>query len=832
MKPRSAPVFLLSAIFCPGWLLAVPEIVEVHSGNVAELPTGREADGIIGDFVMRNDQVEAVISHNAPQRRANMSTFYGEAGVTPGCLYDLTLRGQGNDQITIFCPSNQQGTVSWVRVVSRPGEAEAVIETARTAAMGNGLAVRHEYRMRDGEPGLRIVSEWTNAFGGPKEVPLRDNWTKLDKEGGLGRYRWAESVDPADRCGYAVGWIQPDKPVDKVQLEPGQTFRVERFLAVGTSPADALGRVAAVVGESEAWRLSIKDAAGQPVTDAVARFALTDTQSLAAYPERNGELTIPFLKSAATKVRISAPGRNTVENVANGATVTLAAAAAVRFAVTDGAGQSTPCKVQFHGINGTPNPDLGPKIRAHGCVDQWHSETGSFEVRIAPGSYRVVVTRGPEFGHHEQAITVEAGKTVDVAAKLVRQVDTSGWIAADFHNHSTPSGDNVCGTPDRVINLAAEHIEFAPTTEHNRIFDWAPYIERLGLKKFLSTISGMELTGRGAHLNCFPLTPVYHIQDNGAPVWEVDPRINAHHLRNHGGWDPHQARWIQINHPDLVENFIDRNLDGEVDGGFQLLEGFLGGVETENYSGAQILAGKPFVIGDPLSRGPRVQAIREFVWLQLLNQGKRIWGVAVADAHTIYGNGVGSWRTYLPSSTDEPEAISATEITRNALAGKMVLSSGPFLQVTTPKGEMAGATVVAKEREVTLEVKVQCADWYDIDRVQVLVNGRQAPGLNFTRSSHPSMFHQNTVRFHQPLKVKLERDAHLIVVAIGEHSTLEKGFGTSDQAKIQPCAYNNPIYVDVEGNGFEPSLDTLGYPLITGGISVDRAKEILEKGGN
>jgi hypothetical protein len=151
--------------------------------------------------------------------------------------------------------------------------------------------------------------------------------------------------------------------------------------------------------------------------------------------------------------------------------------------------------------------------------------------------------------------------------------------------------------------------------------------------------------------------------------------------------------------------------------------------------------------------------------------------------------------------------------------------------VTTPQGETAGATVAVQGGELTLDVEVQCADWYDIDRVQVLVNGRQDPALNFTRASHPALFTRETVRFHHPLKVKLERDAHLIVVAIGEQSTLEKGFGTSDQSKVRPCAYNNPIYVDIDGNGFQPSGDTLGYPLVTGGITVDQAREILEKGG-
>ena len=45
-----------------------------------------------------------------------MSTFYGTNGISPGCLYDLTLRGAHNDQLTCFSPSGQQGPVSWVRV--------------------------------------------------------------------------------------------------------------------------------------------------------------------------------------------------------------------------------------------------------------------------------------------------------------------------------------------------------------------------------------------------------------------------------------------------------------------------------------------------------------------------------------------------------------------------------------------------------------------------------------------------------------------------------------------------------------------------------------------
>src|SRR5688572_26595957 len=95
---------------------AAPEAFEVGPQQKDQLPRGKEADGIIGDFALRNNKIEAVISGNLPLRRANMSTFYGLDGITPGCLYDLTLRGANNDQITVFAPASQRGYVSWVRI--------------------------------------------------------------------------------------------------------------------------------------------------------------------------------------------------------------------------------------------------------------------------------------------------------------------------------------------------------------------------------------------------------------------------------------------------------------------------------------------------------------------------------------------------------------------------------------------------------------------------------------------------------------------------------------------------------------------------------------------
>ena len=50
--------------------------VEIGKHNTDLLPKGKEADGIIGDFILRNDKIHALVSGNLPGRRANMSTEY------------------------------------------------------------------------------------------------------------------------------------------------------------------------------------------------------------------------------------------------------------------------------------------------------------------------------------------------------------------------------------------------------------------------------------------------------------------------------------------------------------------------------------------------------------------------------------------------------------------------------------------------------------------------------------------------------------------------------------------------------------------------------------
>ncbi len=820
-------VLTLSGLIIATSAQAELEVFEIGLQNREELPGGKEADGILGDFVMRNSLVEIVIGNGDPERKADMGTFWNAS--SPGCLYDLTLRDEDNDQLTVFAPSGQKGPVSHVRIYDTETEGRIAVEAFTAAERNLGLETRHLYVLEEGWQGLLIVTSHHNQGEKPRRVTTGDVWKPLSRTERIRDIMTGDAVDPADRTGYAYTWLPIEGmeiPDAQIELQPGESISYARGLSVGHSPAEAWGLLAGLMSDNRGPLTAlITDSEGNAVSGAQLDLKI-EGKTLIAYADLKGELELDLPLGTYQGV-LKCMGRADQEvefRVGYGdgqQKWVMGPQSGIQFRVMDTHGWDIPCKVQVLGRNGTPSPNFGPANRAHGCKDQYHSEVGEFFLPVPTGDYQIVVTRGIEYGHFAKEISLREGAQPEMLVTLHRQVDTTGWISADYHNHSTPSGDNQCGTDDRLINLAAEHIEYAPTTEHNRLYDWTPHIEKLGLKEELKTVPGIELTGSGAHFNSFPFKPTPYLQDGGAPKWNRDPRITALTLRGFQGEDP--QRWLHLNHPNMVEDFIDRDSDGRWDGGFQGLANMIDAAETW---GLGILSEAPFSIVKNGAGRESVRYSREFIWLQMLNQGHRYWCIAVADAHSVHGNGVGGWRIYVPSSTDRPEEIDWVEITQQSKAGRIIVTNGPFLEVQSHDGVLPGG--LARAQDVArVDVKVQCADWVSIDRIQVLVNGRARKDLNFTKESHPDWFADSAMVFNRQLEIPVSQDSHIIVVAYGENSDLSIGYGTSDQAPMNPCAYNNPIFFDVDGNGFQPNYDTLGYDLPAAGLSVEQAKTIL-----
>ena len=82
----------------------------------------------------------------------------------------------------------------------------------------------------------------------------------------------------------------------------------------------------------------------------------------------------------------------------------------IHFSITKEDGSPTPCKAQIIGINGTVSQNLALLIGHMDAHDQFHSENGKFSIGLAPGNYKVIVTRGIEHDHFEKTIEIVKGQ--------------------------------------------------------------------------------------------------------------------------------------------------------------------------------------------------------------------------------------------------------------------------------------------------------------------------------------------------------------------------------------------------------------------------------------
>ena len=416
----------------------------------------------------------------------------------------------------------------------------------------------------------------------------------------------------------------------------------------------------------------------------------------------------------------------------------------------------------------------------------------------------MIVTCGPEYNAYVGVLEVVAGKEAKLETKLVRAVDTAGWVSTDFHSHSSPSGDNVSSQTGRVLNLLGEHVEFAPCTEHARIDTYDAALAKLGAARLLASCPGIELTGSPLplnHQNAFPLLHKPRTQNGGGPTTDVDP---AKQIERLALWDNKSDKLVQQNHPNLQQLLKDKDLDGKPDGGFSGVFGFMDVVEVH----------PPHEIFLPENPDkPGTNTMRQ--WMRLLNLGYRVPGVVNTDAHYNF-HGSGFLRNYVRSRTDEPAKIKPLDIAHEAEAGHVVITNAPFLEAEVvadeprerPARGIPGDVVAAPGGKVQLRIRVQCANWYDVNRVQVFGNGRPIAELNFTRRTHPERFADGVVKFSANLPVTLDKDTHLIVAAAGEGLTIGRYYGPQF-GSMMPIAVSNPIFIDVAGDGFQPNGDQL-----------------------
>jgi hypothetical protein len=857
-------------------------------------PKGKEVDAIYGDFVLRNDRLVAVIGNPICGRNGNM-TLRNVGGViidltlrdAPNDQLSAFYPVSGN------YPQPEDHELKLVRIVA---DGEVAYEAADHAdepppedldltslqkvsllfaavfPRAGQPKVHVEYSLSEGDPFVRVETSYSNPHDKTITLILRDT-LRVDGEFEFGFENddlcwacdpwWGQaygvlvegasiSLDPI--CLRHDGYLRMFGPALQYEakshanneLAPNESFSLVRRIFPARDSLAVKAIAAQLAGQPlEPTSFKVSDQSGPVANASVEVFAEVSDDN---HGHSRGDLygsgrasaegiLAAELPPGSYQLRVTPPGREAHLSsfdvpAVNEIAVGLPNPAYVVATITDESGDSIPCKVGFYGQGETPDPCFGPDSGIHGVRNLYYSHNGQFQLEIAPGRYQVVVSHGPEYDAIVRELNARPGEQWQLHATLVRSVDTTGWISADLHSHSSPSGDTTASQRGRVLNNLAENLEFCPCTEHNLVSSYASHLAHFDANHLMLTCPGIELTGSPLtvnHQNAFPMVLCPHTQNGGGPTADVDP---VKQIKRLSEWDDNSDKLVQINHPNIVQILADRDLDGKYDSGF-----------SEMLKYADVMEVHPlediFHPPESLPSNGRGRSKAIFHWLQILNLGYRIPGVVNTDAHLNFQkmydlalldkatsddfdwnlHGAGSLRNYIKSSTDDLAKANVLELCHAAKRGAVVMSNGPFVEVrassaTNDNGNSVevGSELAAPSGKVRLYVRVQCANWIQVNRVQLFLNGRAAENFNYTRRTHPQYFYNRSVVFDAELELSLEIDTNIVVVAAGEGEELGIVMGP-DAGKAMPIAVTNPIFVDGDGDGFTPNGDMLGLPL-------------------
>ncbi|MEO7111224.1 MAG: CehA/McbA family metallohydrolase, partial [Polyangiaceae bacterium] len=439
----------------------------------------------------------------------------------------------------------------------------------------------------------------------------------------------------------------------------------------------------------------------------------------------------------------------------------------------------------FESLAGTLPIDFGPASAAGPAKNQITSATGTItDQPISPGKYRVTASRGPEYTIVQKEITLAAGGKESFAGALRQVLDVSGYLGADFHQHSMLGADAPTSTIDRVISNAAEGVRIAVATEHNVVADLEPLVKEAKLDDELVEISGDEVTSDAAvipwgHMNVFPLVRNAADPRGGAfdatkpPSTVIDSvaKITAPHV-------------VQVNHPRAwnIGYFDLAHFDASIGAGTApWYDGRFDALEVWN--------------GRNVESRDKVRAD----YFSLLLHGHIVTPTANTDTHGVVGQEAGYPRTYVSVQNSGKVTGWDDARTNDLVHGILttrdtVLTNGPFLRVSI-NGAPIGGLAKAKGGNVIAHIVVSAAPWVSVDRVGIaLASGaviEKKISLKLTKSGETS------ARIDIPIHVT--QDDAVSIYAAGDEPLSPVLSG--DAKEIAPYAMTSAIWIDADGDG-------------------------------
>jgi hypothetical protein len=545
------------------------------------------------------------------------------------------------------------------------------------------------------------------------------------------------------------------------------------------------------VGSAAGARVVVLDASAPPERALVTTLtADADGRFAGALPAGNYTLQAEgeaYNRGAPVTVTLPAAGD---------VTVGLSDAARLSYTIKDRAGAPIPGKISVVGAGPAPDRRFRDTIKdvlPYGVAAMFHSLAGDSSrmtahdhpLPLAPGRYRVVVSRGPEWSRVEQVVDLTAaGARID--AVLDHVVPTPGYLATDFHQHSYMSPDSPVPPEDRVVSYLADGVDFISSSDHDVHFDYGPLVDALDARGLLDTAVGVETTPWDyGHFIGFPLSVDKNAPNGGALDWaggtnrsdtvglNLTPEQIFAGLRHKG------AQVVQVNHPrkapgafsDFQQNFDRAGLHFDFvartffgDATLQLITAQQLGLPED----AQIFSGSfdsvesynGFYPAPKPIDGERPDTLVENNlrdWMNFLSFGFTPTTVGDSDSHEWISRPAGLPRSLVRVPDDSAaalrmgvvDAVVAT-VTGHGVPKDVIVTNGPFLQMTVD-GKGVGSTVAHAGGPLAIHLAVQTPPWAPVDTVEVFANttydvpagpdgpAAMVPSLCFTSRATPSM---------------------------------------------------------------------------------------------
>lgn len=468
-----------------------------------------------------------------------------------------------------------------------------------------------------------------------------------------------------------------------------------------------------------------------------------------AFTDASGTYTLHAPTNTAIQLHAFRRGDGVapVVNVAAGATdagdITLPAAGFIHVVATtvESAGAdpvAAPVRVQVINMAEVPRPGTAEvPFAAFGeprlpLGDREHVEfplDGDVTMRVAAGTYRVVVSRGYEYEiFDEAAVVVGSGATVTLNPELVRSVNSADTLCGDFHIHTNRSPDAADPGDDKIRYALGDGVEIPVRTDHEFVAAFEPNIDRLGVDQWAYGVSAVEYTTFDyGHFGVFPLQADTARPNGGAPQWrdlsDEDPTTGLARLR----LPPEMFAEIDAiaTDPALII-FHPRSLG--VPGAYFTAAGY--DRATGVASNTELWDEDAFSIVEVFNESSFTENIDATVgdWFSFMSRGKRVAVTGSSDSHQVMdGSAVGYPRTCVIAGTDDPadfrSNLDDNDLRDLVAAGRAVISGGVFLTAETATGEGPGEERMGASATENIRVTVQAPTWVDVTTLEVYVNG-------------------------------------------------------------------------------------------------------------